>query len=60
MRITTYKEIADKANLAKPSVGKSFGNILDEICRKKGLPWLNEIAISKGTHRPDMVESYYA
>ena len=52
MRTVTYKEIAEEVNLAKPGVGKPLGYIRDEICRKRGLPWLNAIAVSSTTDRP--------
>jgi hypothetical protein len=52
MRNVTYGELADAAKLAPTRIGYQLGYIRDEICRKRGLPWLNAIAVSKATWRP--------
>jgi hypothetical protein len=52
MRTVTYGEIANQVNLAKPGVGRPLGYIRDEICRHRGLPWLNAIAVNAHTDRP--------
>ena len=52
MRIVTYGEIADEVGLAKPEVGKPLRFIRDEVCRSRGLPWLNAIAVNFKTGRP--------
>lgn len=52
MRTVTYGEIAEEVNLAKPGVGRPLGYIRDQICRNRGLPWLNAIAVNAYTDRP--------
>jgi alkylated DNA nucleotide flippase Atl1 len=52
MRTITYGEIANEVGLAKPGVGRPLGYIRDEICRRRGLPWLNAIAVNLRTSRP--------
>lgn len=52
MRTVTYGEIAQAVGLAKPGVGRPLGYIRDEICRRRGLPWLNSIAVNAHTDRP--------
>ena len=52
MRTVTYGEIAEQFNLAKPGVGRPLGYIRDNVCRQRGLPWLNAIAVNAYTDRP--------
>lgn len=52
MRTVTYGEIAEEVGLAKPGVGRPLGFIRDEVCRRRGLPWLNAIAVNAETGRP--------
>ena len=52
MRTVTYGEIAEQVDLAKPGVGRPLGYIRDGICRNRGLPWLNAIAVNAHTDRP--------
>lgn len=52
MRTVTYGEIAEAVGLAKPGVGRPLGYIRDVICRSRGLPWLNAVAVNAHTDRP--------
>ncbi len=52
MRTVTYQEIASEVGLATQGVGPPLTYIRDEVCRKRGLPWLTAIAVSKPTRRP--------
>ncbi|HLL06115.1 MAG TPA: hypothetical protein VK539_36425 [Myxococcaceae bacterium] len=52
MRTVNYKEVADAVGLAAVGLGNQLGYIRDRICRKRGLPWLNAIAVNKGSRRP--------
>lgn len=52
MRTVTYGELAERARLAKPGIGRPLGYIRDEVCRARGLPWLTVIAVNGKTGRP--------
>ena len=51
MRVVTYGEIAEaigrseQRQIAPVSLAYPLGFIRDEICRPRGLPWLNAIAV---------------
>ena len=47
MRLVTYGELAREVGLANLGTGKPLGYIRDEVCRARGLPWLNAIAVAK-------------
>jgi len=54
MRTVTYGEIAEQPQikLAPQGVGVPLGYIRDHVCRERGLPWLNAIAVNATTRRP--------
>ena len=52
MRTISYGELAETAGLAPAGIGYQLGYIRDEICRRRGLPWLNFVAVRKDTWRP--------
>ncbi len=52
MRTVTYGEIAKPVDLAPPGIGQQLAYIRDEICRKRGQPWLTAIAVNATTRRP--------
>ena len=52
MRTITYQEIAGEVGLATQGVGPPLTYIRDEVCRKRGVPWIAAIAVSKPTRWP--------
>ena len=52
MRTVTYGDVAKACGLAPVGTGYQLGYIRDEICRKRGLPWLSAIAVNTDTRRP--------
>lgn len=53
MRTVTYGEIAETFSMGKgQAVRYALGYIRDEVCRARGLPWLNAIAVNAQTRRP--------
>jgi hypothetical protein len=52
MRTVYYGEIANAVGLAPIAIGKPLGYIRDRICRRRGLPWLNAIAVNQTSWRP--------
>ncbi len=58
MRVEPYGEIADAIGqgegrtIAAVSLNKPLGFIRDKICRPRGLPWLNALAVSGKTWIP--------
>ena len=54
MRTVTYGEIAEQpqVKLAPQGVAVPLGYIRDHVCRERGLPWLNAIAVNAQTRRP--------
>src|SRR5687768_7155451 len=52
MRTVSYGEIAESVRLAPTGIGYQLGYIRDNICRERGLPWLNAIGVNKTTWRP--------
>ena len=58
MRAESYGEIAqaiglkESREIAPVSLAYPLGFIRDEICRKKGLPWLNALAVNAETGFP--------
>jgi hypothetical protein len=58
MRVETYGEIAtaigtrEDRKLAPVSLGFPLGFIRDQICRPRGLPWINALAVNAGTYLP--------
>ncbi len=52
MRTVNYGEIAEAVMLAPIAIGTPLGYIRDHICRRRGLPWLNALAVNKDTWRP--------
>jgi len=58
MRTESYGEIAQAIGLkedreiAAISLNRPLGFIRDQICRDRGLPWLNALAVNKDTWLP--------
>mgnify|MGYP000063305156 CR=1 FL=1 len=58
MRVETYGEIAaaigkqEQRALAPVSLSYPLGFIRDEICRPRGLPWLNALAVNSESWLP--------
>ena len=52
MRTITYGELAEHAKLDPSGIGLQLGFIRDSICRDRGYPWLNMVAVSTSTRRP--------
>ena len=53
MRTVTYGEITKALHMGKgQGVRYALGYIRDHLCRARGLPWLNAIAVNKETWRP--------
>ena len=52
MRTVTSGELAKECGLAPSGIGYQPGYVRDEICRKRGLPWLSAIAVNMGMRRP--------
>lgn len=58
MRVETYGEIAkaigrkEERNIAPLSLNHPLGFIRDVICRPRGLPWLNALAVSGSSWVP--------
>jgi hypothetical protein len=54
MRTVSYGEIAEQpqVKLSPVGLGHQLGYIRDQVCRERGLPWLNAIAVNAGTWRP--------
>jgi hypothetical protein len=52
MRTVTYGELAKAVGLAPTGIGYQLGYTRDDICRQRGLPWLNAIAVNADKHRP--------
>jgi hypothetical protein len=52
MRTAHYGEIAKATGLAASGLAYQLGYIRDRICRKRGIPWLNALAVNKKTWRP--------
>jgi hypothetical protein len=52
VRTASYGEIGKATDVAPVGIGKQLGYIRDEVCRAKGLPWLNAIAVNADTWRP--------
>ena len=58
MRVETYGEIAhaigeaEGREIAPVSLSRPLGFIRDEICRQRGLPWLNALAVSADDWQP--------
>ncbi len=58
MRVETYGEIAaaigedEDREIAPVSLSRPLGFIRDSICRERGLPWLNALAVSSKSWLP--------
>jgi hypothetical protein len=53
MRTVNYGEIAKALDMGKGhAVRHALRYIRDHVCRVRGLPWLNAIAVNKKTWRP--------
>jgi hypothetical protein len=52
MRTATYGEIGKATDVTAIGIGSQLGYIRDHVCREKGLPWLNAIAVNAETRRP--------
>lgn len=52
MRTVTYGEVSQATGLAAAGVGRQLGYIHDEICRRRGIPWLNALVVNASTRRP--------
>ena len=58
MRVESYGEIAraigqaEGREIAPVSLNKPLGFIRDRICRERGLPWLNSLAVNGATWIP--------
>lgn len=52
MRTVSYKELAEATDLTAAGVGTQLRYIRDEICRNRGLPWLNAIAVNSDSRFP--------
>jgi hypothetical protein len=52
MRTASCGEIGEVTDVAPIGIGHQLGYIRDHVCRAKGLPWLNAIAVNGSTWRP--------
>ena len=58
MRVESYGEIAaaigkaEEREIAPVSLSRPLGFVRDKICRPRGLPWLNALAINSSTWLP--------
>ncbi len=52
MRTVSYEELGAAVGLPPIGTNRPLGFIRDAICRPRGLPWLNALAVGKGTHVP--------
>jgi alkylated DNA nucleotide flippase Atl1 len=52
MRTVTYGELGAAVGLPSTGVGRQLGYIRDHVCRPRGLPWLNALAVNAATRRP--------
>ena len=58
MRVETYGEIAEaigereNRRIAPVSLSHPLGFIRDRICRERGLPWINALAVNAGSYLP--------
>ena len=58
MRVESYGEIAtaigqkENRKIAPVSLNHPLGFIRDKICRPRGLPWINALAVSSSTWLP--------
>jgi len=58
MQTITYEELSSEVGKktgtvpAPVSLNKPLGEIRDELCRKRNIPWLNALAVNKGTKIP--------
>lgn len=52
MRTAEYGEIGPKVGLLPISLNRPLNYIRDEICIRRGLPWLPALAVSKDTRMP--------
>jgi hypothetical protein len=52
MRTVTYGELAEISGLAAQGTNVPLGYIRDHVCRARGLPWLNALAVNKASRRP--------
>src|SRR5690348_244004 len=52
MRTVTYGEVAQAVGLVAAGMGRPLGYIRDQVCRARGLPWLNAIAVNTDDRRP--------
>ena len=54
MRTVEYGEVAKKVGLTPRGIGPSLNYILD-MCRRRGLPWISAIAVSKASRLPSII-----
>ena len=52
LRTVTYGEIAEEAGLMPPGVGRPLDYIRDYVCRPKGLPLIDAIAVRRDARMP--------
>ncbi len=52
MSLVTYEELADNAQLATNGLTPQLTYINQDLCRKRGLPWLDALAVYKDTRLP--------
>ena len=48
----TYDELDEECGLAPSGTGYQRGFVRDEICRRRGLPWLGAIVVNPDTRPP--------
>jgi len=52
MYTITYEDLGKEIGLPAIGTNKPLGFIRDHVCRPQGLPWLNALAVGKGTWVP--------
>jgi hypothetical protein len=52
MRTVTYGEVAEKTGLFAPGLTHQLAYIRDEVCRRRGVPWISAIVVNAQNHRP--------
>jgi hypothetical protein len=52
MTTITYEDLGGEIGLPAIGTNKPLGFIRDKVCRPRGLPWLNALAVGKGSWVP--------
>jgi hypothetical protein len=52
MRTVSYVEVGKATDVHQIGIGAQLGYIRDHVCRERGLPWLNALAVNATTRRP--------